>query len=743
MANLYVDDGYVNKGYIQTGITIDWGTGVIFVPRSELTLVQQLPTIIYTLDLNFFRLTLKDLEDDAEGMPYTITHIHNTEVTLGGLTYARVIEIVEPYTVTFEDGQYAVNLIGANSNVGDRVNVNQVSVRSANSAGMTSSPDIEYSSFNGAVHVDITSSNEGTVFPIGTPRAPVNNITDAVLIDALRGFGKLHIHSSMVGSNAMAGSSLNNFTIVGDSAINTNIEIVEDLDCIDLTIKNCNIFGILDGGTHIIKCNIGNINYVNGQIADCGLYGDILLAGGEEAVLTGCYVIDQDSIPTIDMGGSGQDLVLTNYNGIINIKNLTSVDEEIGIGLSAGMVVLEDTITAGTIIISGIGLLYDYTTGTANVNSDGLMNRTQDAYQGRVYIDVNTTNSGSVYPVGLKNSHAVNNIDDALIIADKYNCSELFFLSSITLASGINVSNFSLTANKSRIYELEFDSNVMTTNTEVANLQVTGVCGCAITFDNCIINNLIEMCGIYDNCYFSGYNSCADLTTKHVLIKNSRSLDRLGAHLATNSAKVTIQGWVSKLYITDKVGIEQVNINSVMAMLIVESSCVAGEIHLSGIAYYTDNSDVGCTVITDKLTNTDIQAAFTASAVWDELLINHVVSGSAGDILANGGAGGITPAQIAEAVWDDPSATGLIADVSFIKDIEGGRWKIVDNQMLFYKDENEEYIIASFDLYNGDGVPAEDNIYERKRVQSINLVAFEDGEEVLMESGDNLILEGG
>jgi hypothetical protein len=103
-------------------------------------LVQASPTEIRELDLNAFRLKLKDLEDSPEGMPYLDTHRHNTSVTLGGVTFARLIEIINDYTITFEDGQYAVNLVGANSNVGDRVNVNQVSVRSANSAGLIEVP---------------------------------------------------------------------------------------------------------------------------------------------------------------------------------------------------------------------------------------------------------------------------------------------------------------------------------------------------------------------------------------------------------------------------------------------------------------------------------------------------------------------------------------------------------------------------------------------------------------------------
>lgn len=116
-------------------ISIDPLTHVIHVPKSDLTLVQNSPEI-RELDLNVFRLELKAYESAEYGMYLLKTHNHNTEVTLGNLTFARVIEILPPYTVTFEDGQYAVNLVNANSNISDRTNVNQVSVRSANSAGL-------------------------------------------------------------------------------------------------------------------------------------------------------------------------------------------------------------------------------------------------------------------------------------------------------------------------------------------------------------------------------------------------------------------------------------------------------------------------------------------------------------------------------------------------------------------------------------------------------------------------------
>lgn len=134
--SFYVADGYVSSGYFQTGISIDWGARIIHVPKTFLQTVQLVPTEIYNLDIDLFRRALRELESGDEGMSFLSTHNHNTTVTLSGITYARIIEIINGYTVTFEDGAYAVNFIGANSNIGDVTNVNNVSIRPNNSAGL-------------------------------------------------------------------------------------------------------------------------------------------------------------------------------------------------------------------------------------------------------------------------------------------------------------------------------------------------------------------------------------------------------------------------------------------------------------------------------------------------------------------------------------------------------------------------------------------------------------------------------
>lgn len=114
-------------------LNIDWPTGVITIPQADLT---SLGGGVYELDLDTFRLELKDQEDSLQGMVWPTTHNHVQPISVGGVQLARVVELINGYTVTFEDGMYAVNLVGANTNLQDVTNVNQVSIRAGNTAGL-------------------------------------------------------------------------------------------------------------------------------------------------------------------------------------------------------------------------------------------------------------------------------------------------------------------------------------------------------------------------------------------------------------------------------------------------------------------------------------------------------------------------------------------------------------------------------------------------------------------------------
>jgi len=117
-------------------LSINWATKVITVPQADLTLVSG---VIYEHDVDAFQRELSDILDSEEGAPQLPTHKHNTELVLAGVTYARSVEIINGYTVTYENGSYRVNLTGANNNIIDVLNYNSVQVVPNNSAGLISS----------------------------------------------------------------------------------------------------------------------------------------------------------------------------------------------------------------------------------------------------------------------------------------------------------------------------------------------------------------------------------------------------------------------------------------------------------------------------------------------------------------------------------------------------------------------------------------------------------------------------
>lgn len=117
-------------------ISIDWATKIITIPKADTALVDAGPPEIRSLDVDAFRLELKTLEDNEQGITFLKTHNHTGEYTISGVTYARAVQIVSGYTVTFENGTYVVQLLYANNNVQDVTNYNNVQTAAQNSAGL-------------------------------------------------------------------------------------------------------------------------------------------------------------------------------------------------------------------------------------------------------------------------------------------------------------------------------------------------------------------------------------------------------------------------------------------------------------------------------------------------------------------------------------------------------------------------------------------------------------------------------
>jgi len=619
-------------------VSINWGTYVISVPKSGLTLIQLYPLEIREMDINWFRLQLKDLEDSDEGMACPDTHRHNTEVTLAGLTFARVVEILDPYTITFEDGQYAVNLVGANSNIADKVNVNQVSVRSQNSAGLISTPLIEYSSFEGGIWLDQINGSEGTLFPIGTKLKPVKLLSDAKIIADYRGFNVIYIIDDAVLDTTI---DFSEFIFQGQTYINNGITVNSGVNVLNAVFRNLTVTGTLDGGNELVNCRIENLEYVNGTINSSDLLGMIELKGNSDAVIINSISPDPYNPPIIDMGGSGQNLIITNFSGQLSITNLTG-NSFVGIGLTAGQVMLDSTtVTAGIIRISGIGELVDE---HGNFISSGLWNggvtiqnnlMTKEiiaeavyeevgvevqygAYNHGITIDIISGTTGTTYPIGTP-AHPCKTLSDALVIAQSRGFTKIYVIANLTINNipagiehfdfyGNGIRGCTITIDNVRTYNCTFHTCTLTGNfsnnstIDVYDSVMDNISNITIIANNCSMIGIIEL----NNTRSSNFYDCSDgipgTVTPEIQVNDCKSLGFWGYSGGLKLTNIITSG-------------TNISVNFNSGRLIVDSTDTQGSIVVRGVGSLVGTTNG--TIIDDAglIDNISIQ-----DAVWEKTL---------------------------------------------------------------------------------------------------------------------------
>ena len=244
-------------------ITINPATYVISVPKADMTLIQSVPTEIRELDSNLFRHWLDDWMDSEAGIYMPKTHNHATEVVIDGLAYARTIEVLAPYTITFEDGQYQVNIVGSNNNIHSRRNLNQVSIVPNNSAGLVNVRASEAGSFIGVVAIDVVGGVTGTTYPTGTHAQPTNNMADALLIATVRGLEVITIHGSLT----VDAYDISGLTMTGENPVNTYLTVNASATTTNTHFKDLFLINsVLDGNAYVDHCYLSNTSNIEGFV---------------------------------------------------------------------------------------------------------------------------------------------------------------------------------------------------------------------------------------------------------------------------------------------------------------------------------------------------------------------------------------------------------------------------------------------------------------------------------------------
>ena len=362
--------------------TVDWGTSVITVPLSYLTLISG---SVYSLDTNQFRLDLKTLEAGTDGMPFLRTHKHNTTVTLSGITYARIFEIINGYTITFEVGNYAVILSGSNNNIIDAMNFNGVTVLGNNSAGLIDASllqsNVETLLFNEHVHIDVNGGVPGTTGTIGTHGNPVNNLTDALVIAGIKKLSELQIAEDLT---VLASHNIDGISIIGSHAIKSEITLTSGCSTSLAQFSNCQLTGVAAGPIIVRESLISDLSGFQGIAFQSAVTGYIRPASSVNAsMLLQCYAEAPEVDAELDMADATNGIAIRDWNGPMKVTNLT-LDIPVCFDYAAARLTIDTTVSNGRVHITGSGgLVTDNSTGTADIDVTGAMTADQlkDVYK--------------------------------------------------------------------------------------------------------------------------------------------------------------------------------------------------------------------------------------------------------------------------------------------------------------------------------------------------------------------------
>ena len=374
-------------------ITIDWATFIITVPKSYSSLLQASPEV-RELDVNQFRLDLKDLEDTVEGMAAPKTHNHTTEYILSGISYARAVEILDPYTVEFEDGQYSISLTGANNNLLDVKVANQVSLLANNSGGLINSEAINDQSYLLAkVWIDKDNGSAGTTYPKGTPTDPSHPWADAYIIATTRNLRGFHIDGTMDFSTESA-DPMTAYDFQSESPIR-GLLALDGRNTTGCTFVKVGLTGALNGRASFDRCKFGlggTLTGYSGVAFDCTLAGNITLdsSNTENILFKDCNSgIAGGTKPIIDCNGMNSAIDFRAYTGGLEIRNFTA-GNNMSIDCLSGSVLLDSTCTAGTIVIRGVVELTDNSGAGCTVITSGTVTELASISVGNIDSDWTT-----------------------------------------------------------------------------------------------------------------------------------------------------------------------------------------------------------------------------------------------------------------------------------------------------------------------------------------------------------------
>ena len=240
---------------------------------------------------------------------------------------------------------------------------------------------IQYSSFQGAVTIDVVNGTAGTEYPIGTAESPSNNLADAHDIAEERGFSKFNFIDNFTFDSSVNYSD--GYEFWGQGLQRSAFTFEDGCQLLNSEIYDATCIGTVSGVTGYESCKMDTLAYSNVvassaeiQIHESQIHSIFTIADNftGSIIVTDCWALpDVGSPPIYDMNDADCDVQVRNLSGFIQIQNCTDASNDVRIFLHSGGIELASTVSAGNFLLTGVGSLLDNSGPGANVNSKDLL----------------------------------------------------------------------------------------------------------------------------------------------------------------------------------------------------------------------------------------------------------------------------------------------------------------------------------------------------------------------------------
>ncbi len=259
---------------------------------------------------------------------------------------------------------------------------------------------------------------------------------------------------------------------------------------------------------------------------------------------------------------------------------------------------------------SNISEVIDLGTGEVSVstsNSAGLqdLNSLQAAsFDGEVTVKPSSIYSGTTFPVGTR-GNPVNNMTDALVIAQKRGLNKFKIVESLTLTSQDYSANYEFSGDTASGVILTIDPGANVSNCTFQNLTVQGTLDNGNIVRECSVLDIINLNGFMFQCALAGTITLGGNTQATIMQcysgipgdENTPIID-----MGDTGQALSLSDYNGEIKITNKTGNDNISITLNAGLIILDSTVRNGTITCRGLGKLIDNS-VGANVNSDDLIN--------------------------------------------------------------------------------------------------------------------------------------------